>query len=194
MTDVVFAKLLAFFPQVDLNEPEMVHFRSLWHTKTFKQYDYITEAGTIEQYFYFVLEGVQAIYLLNKKGQKVVLGFSYAGSPSGIFDSFTARTPAITFLEALKPSKLLAISFTAYQELFEKYPAFHVWGHEFFKNILLGRLFRETELLTLNSKERYEVFMERCPEELKVIPQKYLASYLNMKPETFSRLRASFHL
>ena len=25
----------------------------------------------------------------------------------------------------------------------------------------------------------------------KVIPQKYLASYLNMKPETFSRLRAS---
>ena len=33
--------------------------------------------------------------------------------------------------------------------------------------------------------------MSRCPEELKVIPQKYLASYLGMKPETFSRLRAT---
>lgn len=194
MTDIEFAKLLAFFPQVELNSSESEHFRSLWQTKTFKKYEYITEAGSVEQYFYFVLEGVQAIYLLNQKGQKVVLGFSYAGSPSGVFDSFITRSSAITFLEALKPSKLLAISFGDYQELFKRHPAFHVWGHEFFKNILLGRLFRETELLTLDSKERYEVFMKRCPEELKVIPQKYLASYLNMKPETFSRLRSSVSL
>lgn len=85
----------------------------------------------------------------------------------------------------------MAISISGYQELFEKYPFFHVWGHEFFKSILLGRLFRESELLTLNSKERYIAFMKRYPDELKIIPQKYVASYLNMKPETFSRLRAS---
>jgi len=182
---------MAFFPQVNLSDAESSHFRSLWETKTFKQYEYITEAGGIENYFYFVLEGVQAIYLLNEKGQKVVLGFSYAGSPSGVFDSFISRNPSVTFLEALKPSTLLAISFNRYQELFERYPVFHEWGHEFFKNILLGRLFRESELLTLNSKERYIAFMKRCPDELKIIPQKYLASYLNMKPETFSRLRAS---
>ena len=125
MTDLDFKKLEAFFPQVNLNDENASHFRGFWETKTFKQREYITEAGNIENYFYFVLEGVQAIYLLNEKGQKVVLGFSYAGSPSGVFDSFVSRNPSVTFLEALKPSTLLAISLSGYQELFEKYPVFH---------------------------------------------------------------------
>jgi CRP-like cAMP-binding protein len=94
-------------------------------------------------------------------------------------------------LEALKPSKLLAISKSDYDSMFKKHPRFYVWGHHFFQDILFGRLSREVELLTLTAEQRYIAFMQRCPDELKVIPQKYLASYLNMKPETFSRLRAS---
>jgi len=191
MTDLEFTKLLDFFPQIDLSPEYEKHFRNSWETKDFKQYDLITEAGGVENYFYYVLEGVQAVYVLNEKGEKVVLGFSYTGSPSGVFDSFITRKPATLFLEALKPSRLLAISSSNYQKLFERHPEFHEWGHEFFKNVLLGRLSREVELLTLHSKERYINFMQRCPEELKIIPQKYLASYLNMTPETFSRLRAS---
>ncbi|WP_420603636.1 Crp/Fnr family transcriptional regulator [Flagellimonas sp.] len=190
MDDETFLRLKAFFPHVAFDKEEEHHFRSLWSIKTFNQYDLITEAGNIERYFYFVLEGVQAIYILNEKGEKVVLGFSYSGSPSGAFDSFIKKQPSDTFLEALKPSKMLAISFKDYQSLFKKYPNFYVWGHEFFQNILFGRLSREVELLTLSAEQRYIAFMQRCPDELKVIPQKYLASYLNMKPETFSRLRS----
>ncbi|WP_136468293.1 Crp/Fnr family transcriptional regulator [Flagellimonas onchidii] len=190
MDDETFLRLKAFFPQVALTEQEEIHFKLLWSIKTFNQYDLITEAGNIERYFYFVLEGVQAIYILNEKGEKVVLGFSYSGSPSGAFDSFIKKQPSDTFLEALKPSKMLAISYEDYQSLFEKHQEFYVWGHEFFQKILFGRLHREVELLTLSAEQRYKTFMQRCPDELKVIPQKYLASYLNMKPETFSRLRS----
>lgn len=190
MDDEAFFRLKAFFPQVTLTEQEENRFKSLWSIKTFNQYDLITEAGSVERYFYFVLEGVQAVYILNEKGEKVVLGFSYSGSPSGAFDSFIKKQPSDTFLEALKPSKMLAISFKDYQNLFEKHPEFYVWGHEFFQQILFGRLSREVELLTLSAEQRYKAFMQRCPDELKVIPQKYLASYLNMKPETFSRLRS----
>lgn len=190
MDDTAYSLIKDFFPLVQFTEKQESHFRSLWETKCFDQYQIITEAGTIERNFYFVLEGVQAIYILNEKGEKVVLGFSYSGSPSGIFDSFIGQQSAYTFLEALKPSKMLAISFRNYQLLFEKYPEFYVWGHHFFQHILFGRLHREVELLTLSAEQRYVAFMQRCPEELKVIPQKYLASYLNMKPETFSRFRS----
>lgn len=194
MTDSEFEQLVAFFSSLNLNEEAKRLFRGLWEVKTFKQYDLLTEAGTIENYFYFVLEGVQAVYVLNEKGEKVVLGFSYTGSPSGVFDSFSTRKPATLFLEALKPSRVLAITYSDYQAVFQQFAGAHEWGHVFFKNVLLGRLSREIELLTLDSRERYLAFMQRCPEELKVIPQKYLASYLNMKPETFSRLRASVRL
>ncbi len=181
--------LLSFFKAAQLQSEQQGHFLNLWKEYTFKQNELITEAGRIEKYFYVVLEGVQAMYLLNQKGDKVVLGFSYTGSPSGIFDSFLHQKPADTFLEALKPSKLLGISRSDYLSLFEANPDFYKWAHQFFRDVLFGRLFREVELLTLSAEERYTAFMQRCPEALKVIPQKYLASYLNMKPETFSRLR-----
>jgi len=191
MDDGTYHKLRLFFPQVHLDPEGESKFRSLWVLKSFDRSALITEAGNTERFFYFVLEGVQALYILNEKGDKVILGFSYSGSPSGVFDSFIYRTPSFTFLEALKPSKMLAITWEGYQSLFELYPDFNTWGHHFFRDILIGRLYREAELLTLSAEERYKEFMQRCPEELKSIPQKYLASYLNMKPETFSRLRKS---
>ena len=93
MDDATYLKLKAFFPQVHFEDLDESWFRSLWTAKDFTLYDLITEAGSIEHYFYFVLEGVQALYILNEKGQKVVLGFSYTGSPSGVFDAFWAPFP-----------------------------------------------------------------------------------------------------
>ncbi|WP_350286644.1 Crp/Fnr family transcriptional regulator [uncultured Croceitalea sp.] len=183
--------LKSFFKDISFSEEQEETFLSAWQEYSFKQNELITEAGSLEKKFYVVVDGVQAIYLLNQRGEKVVLGFSYAGSPSGIFDSFIHQKPADTFLEALKPSTLLGISRSDYLGFFENNPDFDKWAHHFFRDILFGRLFREVELLTLSAEERYIAFMQRCPEALKVIPQKYLASYLNMKPETFSRLRAS---
>ena len=185
------AVLQRLFKGIPFEKKEVRPFLNLWNEYSFKQNELITEAGRIEKYFYVVLEGVQAIYLLNQKGEKVILGFSYSGSPSGVFDSFIHQKPSDSFLEALRPSKMLAIARSDYLSLFDNNPHFHQWAHHFFRDILFGRLFREVELLTLTAEERYVAFMQRCPEELKVIPQKYLASYLNMKPETFSRLRSS---
>ncbi len=158
--------------------------------KEYPQRSFLVESGTIAKYFYFALSGVQAGYLINSKGEKVIFGFSYMGSPSGIYDSFITQTPSNYFMEALTPSRLIAISKDKYDELFHQFPEFYRWRTHFMENILFGRGSREVEMLTLTAKERFDAFIKRCPEELMHIPQKYLASYLNMKPETFSRLRA----
>ena len=73
--------------------------------------------------------------------------------------------------------------------MFETYPEFDKWGRVVHLQLLVGRVNREVELITKSSKERYETFIKRCPPELDRIPQKYLAWYLNMSPETFSRMR-----
>ncbi len=158
--------------------------------KTFSARELITEAGRQERYFYIVQEGVQGLYLINSSGDKVVLAFSFAGSPSGVYDSFIREKPSSLFLEALRPSRMYALSKPAFDQLFIDFPKMTHWKAQFFESILLGRLSREVELLTMSAKERYDVFVARCPPPLLSIPQKYLASYLNMTPETFSRLRS----
>lgn len=158
--------------------------------KELKAKDYLVEAGTIAKYFYLVISGVQVIYLIDKKGEKVVLGFSFDGSASGVYDSFLTQTPSKYFIEVLSPSKLIALSWERYSEFFDRFPQFYKWRALFMEEFTIGRSFREVEILTMTAKERYDAFTKRCPPQLLQIPQKYLASYLNMKPETFSRLRA----
>ena len=158
-------------------------------TRNFPARELITEAGRQERYFYVVEEGVQGLYLISPSGDKVVLAFSFHGSPSGIYDSFVQGTPSSLFLEALRPSTMYGINRQDYQYLLDHYPAILHWKAQFFESVLLGRLSREVELLTMTARERYDAFVARCPPPLLTIPQKYLASYLNMTPETFSRLR-----
>ncbi len=179
------------FGHVPFTAEMQQHFSGIWQQKTVKKRQLITEAGQVERCFYVVLQGVQAVYVIDSKGQQVVLGFSFTGSVSGIYDSFLNATPSHFFLEALTDSTLLYITAAQYHELFERFPVFSRWGMLFAQSILNGRVQREVELLTMNAKERYITFMRRCPAALKTIPQKYLAAYLNLKPETFSRLRAT---
>lgn len=194
MTVEEYQRLKNAFPHVNFSGALDLTFHTLWKEKIFKRNEFITEAGQVEKSFYFVLEGVQMIYLINRKGEKVILGFSYTNSYSGVYDSFLKQNPSDFFLEAILPSRMLALSLEHYNALFEKYPEFEKWGRIIHSEILIGRVKREVELLTKSAEERYTVFMQRCPDILKTISQKYLASYLNMKPETFSRLRRTVKL
>lgn len=181
--------LINAFRNIDLSVEEHPKFFQMWEEIEYDRSDFITSAGKIERHFYVVVSGVQAIYILTKDGDKQVIGFSFDGSFSGVYDSFLMEKPSHYFLEALTPTKLIRMNKQQYDQLFEIYPEFDRWGRIVHQNLLLGRVQREVELITLSAKERYQLFMDRCPEKLRTIPQKYLASYLNMTPETFSRLR-----
>lgn len=179
------------FQPLDVSRSSHPYLYDAWEEIDFKKSNFICEAGKIEKHFYIVIQGVQAIYILTPQGEKKVIGFSYDGSFSGVYDSFLKNSPSHYFLEALTDSKLIRISKENYDELFKQYPEFNYWGRIAHQELLIGRVNREVELITKTAKERFEAFMRRCPEELLSIPQKLLASYLNMTPETFSRMRAS---
>ncbi|MCG8576304.1 MAG: Crp/Fnr family transcriptional regulator [Flavobacteriales bacterium] len=178
------------FRPLELTPETHLEFYEMWKEIEFGKNEFLTEAGKVEKRFYLVIEGVQVIYILDLKGDKKVIGFSFDGSYSGVYDSYLYQRPSKYFLEALTPSKLIYISLEDYQSLFDRYPEFDRWGRIVHQQLLVGRVDREIEIITLSAKERFDAFMERCPAPLLNIPQKYLASYLNMTPETFSRMRA----
>ena len=181
---------LHFGKHITISEDAQEYLDQHYKVKEYAAREMIVESGGMAKYFYFVHSGVQAIYLINEKGEKVIFGFSFHGSPSGAFDSFIRQKPSSFFLEALTPSIMIGITKPDFDKLFEKFPEFYKWRAHFMEEILLGRISRETELSTFSAKQRFDAFIKRCPPELLEIPQKYLASYLNMTPETFSRLRA----
>lgn len=179
-----------FGKHIDVSDEALDYLSEHFKPKKHEPRELIVEAGSVAKYFYLVVEGVQAIYLITEKGEKAIAGFSYNGDQSGVFDSYITQKPSTLFLEAPTPSHLIALSKDSFDILFQQFPEFYQWEAKFLEQVLFGRMYRETEMLTHSAKERFDAFTKRCPPELLEIPQKYLASYLNMKPETFSRLRA----
>jgi len=149
----------------------------------------VTKIGQVEPYFYFVGQGLIRGYF-NKNGTEYNIGFSYDGDYSGIYDSFVTQKPSDWTLETLEPTSGLRISLADFNALFDQNPKFERWARKFYQSALIGLGLFIRNLLADTAEEKYRKLLERSPHLIQRIPQKHLASYLGMSPETYSRLRA----
>jgi hypothetical protein len=65
-----------------------------------------------------------------------------------------------------------------------------LWG-KILENLAVQQLEREIDLLKNSPKERYERVLKRSPQLFQEIPNRHIANYLRMSPETLSRLKKS---
>lgn len=173
---------------VEPTPEEWADFISYWQPFSVEKNVVITEIGQVEKYFYFINEGLLRGYFL-KDGEEYNIGFSYQGDPSGVYDSFHQQAPAQWALETLMPTRGLKITHADLMRLFEKHKVFERWGRMFFTDVSIGLGVFIRSLISDTAEEKFRKLMERSPHVIQLIPQKHLASYLGMTPETFSRMR-----
>jgi hypothetical protein len=73
--------------------------------------------------------------------------------------------------------------------IYEKFPDTERLGRLIITDMFIKKDFRDLDQLKKTTRERFLEYMQNHPNMLQRVPQKYLASYLNIKPETFSRLK-----
>ncbi len=174
---------------IALSDSDWAIIQPKWEEVSFTKGEFITREGQIEDYFYIVKNGVQRLYF-NKEENEVCLGFSYNHSWSGGYESFITRKPSRMAIQALSNSQLFRISHPDLQKIYANCPIMERWGRLILEELLTMRATREMEMMSFTSEERYNMLLKRSKHLLQLVPQKHIASYLGMTPETFSRLRA----
>lgn len=171
-----------------LSEQEMALVKRLWCTEhQLKRKELLIEAGQTERRLHFILSGTFRIYYATEK-EDLVAGFGYPNTLICSFPSFVKGLPSSYSIEALEPAKLISISKDELLQLRKECPGIDAIWQQAIEEALLGRIERETELLTLTPKERYEQMMQRSPHIFQLFARKHIASYLGMTPETLSRV------
>ncbi len=156
--------------------------------RNFDKKQQMLRAGEVEQYLNFVVKGLARMYFYKGKTQ-VITNIAKEGEIISSSSSFLSAAPSNYFVETLEPSTFLSISRVHLDQAYRDSPRIEKLGRLMTTHFVLQKEEWELECMRLDTKERFLRFMGNNPDLVQRVPQKYLASYLNMKPETFSRLK-----
>jgi CRP-like cAMP-binding protein len=148
----------------------------------------LKRSGATEKFLYFILQGSGGILLWH--GSRVIcVDMLLDGEFFGDYLSFILQKPTPYEVRTFERSALFRISSKA----FEKFTAESKLGDKLWRYanqaLYLDKSFQQLDLLTLSAADRYEVMLKQQPFIIQRVPQKYIASYLGITPQSLSRIR-----
>ncbi|HYJ38540.1 MAG TPA: Crp/Fnr family transcriptional regulator, partial [Chitinophagaceae bacterium] len=103
--------------------------------------------------------------------------------------SFFSGQPSQYAIEALEPVTVYSISRENLEELYGLSPRIARIARLVITNLYLDKERWEQDHIQYDIRQRFVNFVHNNADLIQRVPQKYIASYLNIKPETFSRLK-----
>ena len=185
----MFSGLLNFINQHTPVTPE--DFQTLVSTLVMNRYDKKTrliEIGQVENNMHFVAKGLIRRFFY-RGNEEVITQIIKEGGLAGSAASFLSRQPSKYVVETLEPSQVFSISFDRLELLYAKGNKWEKFGRLITTHFLLQQELLLMDNIRLTVKEGFKKFMRENPDLLQRVPQKQLASYLNIKQETFSRMK-----
>jgi CRP-like cAMP-binding protein len=149
----------------------------------------LLQDGQICEHVWFIGRGLVRAYFL-KDGEEVTQQFFFEGSYTTDYESFLTRRPTQLYLQTLEPALLLALHREAMQELYAADPGAERMGRRIAEEIFLAVSRRNRSFLLDSAEQRYLDLMRERPKVMQRVPQRHIASYLGVKPESLSRIRA----
>ena len=156
--------------------------------RQFEKKTILTKPGEVEEYMYFITSGLIRKYFL-KKDHEIITHIVKEGGIIGSGESFLTGKPSKYFVETLEPTTAFAISRQKLEGMYRSSKKWEKLGRIMTTQYFLVQEMRLMDNIRFSTRERFVKFMKENTDLLQRVPQKYLASYLNIKPETFSRLK-----
>lgn len=157
--------------------------------RRFEKKKKLVNQGEMEDYLNVVIKGLIRKYVPSSIRGEVTLQLATEGHFIQSEISFHHRVPSEVIVQTLEPTVLVSIRHDRLQEAFEIMPEFEILGRAIIMDMFIKKDARYFDQLKTPTRDRFLEYINTHPEMLQRVPQKVLASYLNIKPETFSRLK-----
>jgi len=179
-------RYLQRFMSINIDELKML--LSYCEIRQVEKRTILVKEGEVDNYLNMVVKGLVMKYVRVKKND-MILQLATEGHVIHSEISFLTRTPSLVFVETLEPTIMVSLTYDKMEEALDKFPQ----GERLGRLILTGMYVKKEESryfrLLRSARERFLDYLNAHPHMLQRVPQKYLASYLNIKPETFSRMK-----
>lgn len=184
-------QIKAYLDQIAaISQADWDFFTSKLQRDVIKKKAIFLKVNEIENHISFIESGVVRLFIPKENPDKeITFGFSFKDQFVSAYDSFLTQTPSAYQLQALTETTLLRMTYSDLQEVYKNTQIGNLVGRLTAERLFLLKSSREQNLLNLTAEERYlKVFKER-PELLKIIPLKYISSYIGVTAQALSRIR-----
>lgn len=189
-TNVEAINLLNTLNNIIILSPELQEdIKSFLIEEAFPKKSILLKSGQVSQRIYFIKKGfTRAFYY--KSVSEYTSWFMGQGEIIVSVYSFFSRKPSFESIEVLEDSVLQSINWDQLQHLYKRYPEFNLVGRIITEQYYIKSEERTINLQTLNAKQQYDKLLVDYPGVLQKASLGQIASYLGVKQETLSRIRA----
>ena len=169
----------------EFSEDEIVILKQELQYKELKKGECVLEKGNICSTIYFVISGSFYEYNLDSDLEKNVIDLFTENDWVLNHKSFTSRKPSQNTIQAFEESTVYELSIESIHKLIALSQNFLQMGK------ILDTAVSRINFFDNNNTpdEKYECILKTRPVLIQKFPQKFIASYLKITPETLSRVR-----
>ena len=187
---IVHPKFIELFTETfGFTEEELTLLMSGFRVQEVRKKELYLRAGEISNAKAYINRGCARNYVVDEKGHERIVSFAFEDWWLADFESYYSGKPGSTNVQMLEDSELLVISKEKFQKLEDEIPKLRQWyavkitRHA---SALAGGI---EKLRTLTPEERYLNLLKEQPQVFQRIPLQYVAAFLNIEPQSLSRMR-----
>lgn len=156
---------------------------------TISKNEHLIKEGEVEQYSYFIYEGIFRCWTIDPKGVEQTFWFCKEGTFSMSNISFSLQERADFSVQAVMDAVVYRINKEQISDLYASISGLEIMFGKLTARLLNRLLQRNIDLIKYSSEEYYLRMQEEYGLTFNYIPLKDIASYLGITPQGLSRIR-----
>lgn len=172
-----------------LAKEELDYIGGFFEVQMLKSGENFLSIGKISNQIGFVDRGVLRAYAMGGDFQEATKYFMRENQFVVEIESFYTNKASESGIQAVTPSKVLTIKRPVLNKLYEEIPKLFILTKTLSEAALLNKIKDKEFLYYGSAKEKYLEFMRRYPDLALNVPIQYIASYLQITPQSLSRIR-----
>jgi CRP-like cAMP-binding protein len=157
--------------------------------KALPKKQFLLRAGHVCQHIYFIEKGLLRCFYY-KNEVEICSWFMREGDVIISVESFFRQSTSYESIQSLEDCELYYISYIELQEIYRNFPEFNFVGRALTEKYFCLSEQKLYSIRMMRASERYEYLLQQFPELAMRVPAKYLASYLGITPEMFSKIKS----
>ncbi|MTG98873.1 MULTISPECIES: Crp/Fnr family transcriptional regulator [Myroides] len=175
---------------VEFTDEELDKVLSYFHYEKYEKGVQLTNSGTNSHKLYFVSKGCVRIFYINEAGQDATRYIAFENQFATALVNFIDNSSSYEYLQTLEVTEAYWITHNDFYNLLESMPKWEKFYRKYLELAYLNNTARHFEMVTMDASERYKRLLSQNPIIVRRLPNKIVATYLNVSQETLSRIKS----